>query len=109
MDHSDIIYLINELRFTMDRKNFEAEFSEWEEVYNFVSDFETNLCEAACEIDPEGVLESDEIAIIFDNKCSCNEMFCGKDEPQQINDDSIDVNSPDIKVSKYIGPKKIDY
>jgi hypothetical protein len=92
----------------IDSKEFENEFEKWETLFGKLEYIEEKLRIAYPEIDDTD--RTTEIAIIFDDKCACNYLFVGdKEEPEEKNQTPEIQKEYDknIRILKYIGPKKI--
>ena len=86
----------------MESNEFKTEFESYESVYNRFFDLRDILGPEFGIIDDSE--ESEEVAIIFDNKCPCNALFVGKAEQRAPTGSPDAFSYPDGKVTKWIGP-----
>jgi hypothetical protein len=86
-----------------DSEDFIGEFELWETMFNKWDAIKERLCVEWNII--QDFDRSEEIAIIFDKKCTCVDLFVGTPDEEETIKDAIDFQSQDGAVSKHIGPK----
>ena len=97
-------YVLNSVLTFIDSKEFENEFEAWEIIFGKLEAMKDRLEEEDFVVDDNE--ESMEIAIIFDNKCSCNTIFVGNPDERKEIENENEYSDPDVSITKYIGPKK---